>query len=446
MSKGIVMLLVLVFLTASCLTVAKPAFSSAATTENTWETMAPMPTARSQLGVDVVNGKIYAIGGDYNVNEMYDPETNTWSTKTPMPTPSRNFGIAVYGSKIYCIGGGSWDNMLALNQVYDTATDTWTTKTSMPTARNYLSANVVNGKIYMIGGNYQSYLYTSNLNEVYDIATDTWSTAKPLPQAVANYPSAVIDGRIYIVGGTTFTKSFYTLQIYDPATDSWNTGASIPHLDIDGHFLGGAVGAATTGQYAPRKLYVFGGQNIFSANGVSAYDSENGSWCVCASMPTARGYLGVAVVDDVLYAIGGTGWNYEEPPVSVNEKYTPIGYGTVPPAVYVVSPEENMTYPAGDVSLTFTVNRPVVELSYSLDGGANVSITGNTTLTGLTVGVHNVTVYAADQVGNVGASETATFTITEPESFPTVPVAAVSTASAIVVSAGLIVYFKKHRH
>jgi N-acetylneuraminic acid mutarotase len=443
MSKGIVLLLVLVFLTASCLTVAKPAFSSAATTENTWETMAPMPTARSQLGVDVVNGKIYAIGGDYNVNEMYDPETNTWSTKTPMPTPSRNFGIAVYGSKIYCIGGGSWDNMLALNQVYDTATNTWTTKTSMPTARNYLSANVVNGKIYMIGGNYQSYLYTSNLNEVYDIATDTWSTAKPLPQAVANYPSAVIDGKIYIVGGTTFTKSFYTLQIYDPATDSWNTGASIPHLDIDGHFLGGAVGAATTGQYAPKKLYVFGGHNIFSANGVSAYDPENGSWYVCASIPTARGYLGVAVVDDVLYAIGGTGWNYLEPPVSVNEKYTPFGYGTAPPEIAVISPE-NKTYATGSVSLAFTLNKPVQWTGYSLDNQDNVTISGNTTISGLSNGSHNVTVYARDEFENTGASETINFTVDVP--FPLAPVAIASAALVAIISVGLLVYFRKRKH
>jgi hypothetical protein len=48
-------------------------------TEDSWATMEPMPTARSGLGVAVVDGKIYAIGG-YNddpdqvaVNEMYTP-------------------------------------------------------------------------------------------------------------------------------------------------------------------------------------------------------------------------------------------------------------------------------------------------------------------------------------------------------------------------------------
>ena len=45
-------------------------------------------------------------------------------------------------------------------------------------------------------------------------------------------------------------------------------------------------------------------------------------------MPTPRAYLGVAVVNDVLYAIGGfdgTNW------LNVNEQYKPVGYGTVAP-------------------------------------------------------------------------------------------------------------------
>ena len=51
-----------------------------------------MPTARSNLGVAVVDGKIYAIGG-YNgnnlgTNEMYDPENNTWTTKTVLWFPN----------------------------------------------------------------------------------------------------------------------------------------------------------------------------------------------------------------------------------------------------------------------------------------------------------------------------------------------------------------------
>ncbi|MGB9853462.1 MAG: kelch repeat-containing protein [Candidatus Bathyarchaeales archaeon] len=43
-----------------------------------------MPTPRSWVGVAIVNGKIYAIGGSYDSHgevEEYDPATNTWTKK-----------------------------------------------------------------------------------------------------------------------------------------------------------------------------------------------------------------------------------------------------------------------------------------------------------------------------------------------------------------------------
>ena len=134
MSKSVALLLVLFFMVASCLVVAKPAFSSADVTEDSWVSKAPMHDARSGLGVAVVNGKIYAIGGASNngflaTNEEYDPATNTWALKAPMPTPRSDFGIAVYQNKIHCIGEYA-DRFSAtgVNEVYDPVTNTWATK------------------------------------------------------------------------------------------------------------------------------------------------------------------------------------------------------------------------------------------------------------------------------------------------------------------------------
>jgi hypothetical protein len=70
-------------------------------------------------------------------------------------------------------------------------------------------------------------------------------------------------------------------------------------------------------------------------------------------------------------------------------------------------------------------------------------VTGNITLTGLSAGLHNVTVYAKDEFGNTGASETVSFNVAE-EPFPVVPVAAASVAT-IAVGLGLLVYFTKKR-
>jgi hypothetical protein len=99
---------------------------------------------------------------------------------------------------------------------------------------------------------------------------------------------------------------------------------------------------------------------------------------------------------------------------------------------------------ASDVPLNFIVNGLASKISYALDGQNNVTVAGNTTLSGLPYGLHSVIVYVWDALGNVGASETVTFTVEEP--FPTTLAIAVSGASAGVIAMGLLVYFKKRKH
>ena len=96
------------------------------------------------------------------------------------------------------------------------------------------------------------------------------------------------------------------------------------------------------------------------------------------------------------------------------------------------------------------VNETTSTVSYVLDNSQNITIVGNTTLHDLPVGEHNLTLYAWDLAGNVGASQTALFNVQVPEPilsepFPIVTVAAVSLVGTAVVGTGLLVYFKKHK-
>ena len=415
-----------------------------------------MPTARSGFGVAVVNGKIYAIGGGSVVNEMYDPKTDTWTTKAPMPTARSGFGIAVVQNKIYVMGGDD----SGLNKVYDPATNTWTTKASLPTPRGGIYANVVDGKIYVVGGAFSGanadVAIFYDVNEVYDPATDTWTIKAPIPTPVTGYASAVVDNKIYVIGGSTVNWNEVNLtQIYDPATGTWSNGTPIPTI------VAGAGAGATKGVSAPKRIYVIGGVHYYSpilyetVNFTQVYDPETDDWSMGATMSKSRTGFGVAVVDDVLYAIGGNGvigsgsliYGISGPPYGTNEQYTPFGYELVLPAVSVFSPE-NKTYTSVNVSLTFTVNRPVVWTGFSLDGQDNVTITGNTTLYGLSSGLHNVTVYAKDAFENTGTSETIIFSIAEkpePEPFPTTLVVA-SAVSVAIVGTGILIYFRKRHH
>ncbi len=114
---------------------------------------------------------------------------------------------------------------------------------------------------------------------------------------------------------------------------------------------------------------------------------------------------------------------------------------TTPPKISLLSPL-NQTYSESNISLVFAVDKAVNWTGYSLDGKQNATIMGNATLTGLSGTQHNVTVYANDTFGNMGASENVTFTIPQP--FPIVPVAIVCLIIVVFASGGLL-FYRKHR-
>lgn len=394
-----------------------------------------MPSAGSYEAA-VVNGKIYVFGS--KVNYEYDPAADTWAVKTPMLTSRNWFSVAACEGKIYVFGGSpvteppSEQPAVGLNEVYDPAIDTWETRTAMPTNRTGMEANAVNGKIYLMGGTTDGSRVegASTLNEVYDPATDSWTTATPMPYFAAEIASVALDKKIYLIGGQD-SLGWNRNQIYNTETDTWSEGAPIPFSTTQAH------AGATTGVKAPKKIYVMGGLEPKSfVEGLDhnfVYDIQTDTWSTGVSLPTARINPAVAVVDELVYVIAGVTELHET--TAVVELYTPFLFAAVP-AVSVVSPH-NETYASSEVPLTFSISEPTLSLSYSLDG-RDSTITGNTTLANLSLGVHSITVYAWDTVGNVGKSETIIFTIA-----PFLTALTVTIAVAAVVGVGLVVYFKK---
>lgn len=82
------------------------------------------------------------------------------------------------------------------------------------------------------------------------------------------------------------------------------------------------------------------------------------------------------------------------------------------PVVHIIMPE-NKTYSVNEVPLTFTLDKPVVWMGYSLDGQETITITGNASIASLGNGPHNITVYAKDSFENVGTSPTVTFSVSK---------------------------------
>ncbi|MCL5876659.1 MAG: hypothetical protein M1540_02470 [Candidatus Bathyarchaeota archaeon] len=439
-----------------------------------------MQMARGSLGLAVVDNKIYAIGGDaregkwpyrgsiVGTNEEYDLATDTWTTKASMPTPRSEFAIATYQGKIYCFGGisnidDSGRHITNVIEVYAPATDTWDNKSAMPTARWGLQANVVNGKIYLIGGytpenaSYSESITT--LNQVYDPLTDSWTTASPMPVAGRGFESAVLDGKIHFIDGVPMESRNLLHLIYDPNTDIWSEGASSPAI------TGYSTAAATSGINATKQIHVFGKTGDLWEDKVSrtkVYNPATDTWTFGANMLTERLDFAVAVVNDVLYAIGGYTRKLDASHFgdtitlyATNEQYLPLGYGTpdpsydAPPKIEVISPQQG-AYSTPNIALDFTVNESISSMSYVLDGNTAVEIIGNVTLSDLSNGSHDLTVYATDLAGNTGVSETISFTVTELVSQdilrPSFVMGALVVLVISVLCVGMVFYWRKRRN
>lgn len=391
--------------------------------ENSWTTKEPMLTARGGLGVAVVNDRIYAIGGSnaetqLGITEEYNPATDTWTVKSPMPTPRSGFAIAVYKNKIFCIGGTTGDNenfvsgITGVTEVYDPAADSWTTLNSMPTPRADLCASIVNGTIFCMGGkkywgvdaSYQEL----NVTEAFNPDSNSWSKKSSMSIPVFGSASAVLNRQIYVVGGSRHFQEGWELdtvgstQVYSPENDTWSISASIPIAESYG------AAASTIGIASPNRLYFVGGSNETDYSETTyIYDSTHNVWNSGASIPTPRVYLALAVLDDTLYAIGGfDGENW----LDVTEQYYPIGYGTVPPKLEILSPE-NKTYSHSNLPLVLSMSRLTTWIGYSLDEQDNVSISGDTELLDLSEGNHSLTVYINDTFGNMVSSNNVFFSI-----------------------------------
>ena len=314
-----------------------------------------MPTARSGLGVAAVDGKIYAIGGQVLVyqdqsrteskavgtNEVYDSATNTWESKSPMPTPSSDFATAVYGGKIYCIGGGvtnvsndstqSWEANISkgFNQIYDPTTDKWENKTAMPVPEINSQANVLNGKIYLLGG-----YPDASIVEMYNPASDNWTLMTSMPIGF-NGASVIYDNKIYEIGNMNWNQP--QTIVYDPQNNSW----SIEWTSSD--FIGQSIAVATSGIYAPQRIYVFTIPIGSPANAVienKVFDPTTQSWAQGSAVPTTRGRgYAIAVNNDLIYVIGGYSStmpsmvSIDQNPrityLATVEEYIPHGYETV---------------------------------------------------------------------------------------------------------------------
>ncbi len=134
----------------------------------TWSAAPPMPTPRNHHALAHAGGALFAIGGRIGscysngfssnvwINEAFDVATRTWSVRAPMPTARSGVGVAVMAGHVHILGGEGWvedfGGVFRTHESYDPAADRWTKRVRMPTPRHGFAAGALDGRIYAVSG------------------------------------------------------------------------------------------------------------------------------------------------------------------------------------------------------------------------------------------------------------------------------------------------------
>ena len=103
------------------------------TDKMSWSLKAPLPQASFGCSLAASGGRIFAAGGDNNINYMYMPTTNAWCCLTGPTLTERHGSLICHQHKLYLFGGCKRDQHLTDIEKYDITADKWSlTKWKLP--------------------------------------------------------------------------------------------------------------------------------------------------------------------------------------------------------------------------------------------------------------------------------------------------------------------------
>jgi N-acetylneuraminic acid mutarotase len=337
--------------------------------KGSWTSIADLPTARWFAGTSVYDGKIYVIGGNQDAStdplkdvEMYDPAFDSWETKSPMPVARAQVSSCVVDGKIYVIGGSSgpdsWTPVAGV-YIYDPSSDTWSQGTDMPDPRTEMPLVAAQGKIYAIGGITAGSAGSKSV-DIYDPSSDTWTQGTDMPTARGTMPAVEQNGKIYVFGGSNGNASgwnhYPTLEVYDIAGNTWETKADMPFSRS--HLAGCLLN---------NKIYALGGSQVnsgISYPDVASYDAASDTWTSEPPMLIAREAFKAVTVDGKIFAIGGTQMQMNLVAFSNSEVYDTV------PKVFITDSELRLPMKqSGLIGKLFVPNSGMLNFTYQLSEG-----------------------------------------------------------------------------
>lgn len=200
----------------------------------TWFSMPPMQTKRTLHGAAVGDSRLFVCGGfdglrDLKTVECYDPSTSQWQWKTPLSVGRSYLATVVVQGRLYAIGGQDRRQEAgsrAHNSVeaFDLFSELWQPVAPLLSGRLGLAAATLTHEdgeecIYVCGGSDGSQVL--NTVERFSAKEGAWSEVPPMTVPRLGHTCAVVNGKLYALGGYDGKETLETFECFDPKEGRW---------------------------------------------------------------------------------------------------------------------------------------------------------------------------------------------------------------------------------
>jgi N-acetylneuraminic acid mutarotase len=121
-----------------------------------WQRLRDMPTPREHLAVAATSSFLYVLGGRQPITaaaERYDPDEDSWESLAPKPTARGGIAGAGVGGRFACAAGGEDDRRTYADaECFDETAGKWISLPAMSVARHGLGAAGTEKEFYTISG------------------------------------------------------------------------------------------------------------------------------------------------------------------------------------------------------------------------------------------------------------------------------------------------------
>ncbi len=185
---------------------------------DSWTVGTPLPEPRAGGGLAIVGRNLHYFGGykadrDTNAGEHWSLPLDggtAWKHEAELPDPRGHVSTAVLEGKMYALGGDHGHDKTQIDvsscHRFDPATNKWSEIASLPDGRSHFESSTIihQGRILIVGGRCNSSQPPRGvMNDLleYDSKSDRWQVVGTMPEKLLAPSAEIVSGRIVVTGG-----------------------------------------------------------------------------------------------------------------------------------------------------------------------------------------------------------------------------------------------------